>query len=215
MFTRRPVRVKQSMAKSGSTPDRVRLFRSDLLESVTLISPVAFALTWIVMLALAVRASWGVAALLPSIGLVAVGLLIWSLFEYAMHRFIFHLKFESPLGKALIFLTHGNHHTVPNDPLRNIMPPVVSVSISSGVWAILYAAFGRPGSVMFLGFGIGYVTYDVVHYACHQLPMRGRVLRAIHRHHLRHHHGKKDGNYAITAIFWDRVFGTALTDKAS
>jgi sterol desaturase/sphingolipid hydroxylase (fatty acid hydroxylase superfamily) len=201
------------MMKSGSNPQRVRLFRSDVLERFTLISPVAFAVTWAVFLVIALRASWGVAGPFASIGLVFAGLLIWSLFEYAMHRFIFHLELGSRLGKALIFLTHGNHHTVPNDPMRNIMPPIVSVTISCGVWALLYAAFGPAGTVIFLGFGIGYVSYDCVHYACHQLPMRGPVLRQLRRHHLRHHHAREDGNYAITAIFWDRVFGTEVPAK--
>ncbi|CAN5332451.1 sterol desaturase family protein [soil metagenome] len=201
------------MMKSGSGPQRVRLFRNDLLERFTVISPRAFAVTWAIMLALAVHAGWGVTGFLASIGLVAVGLLIWSLFEYAMHRFLFHMKLESRLGQGLIFLTHGNHHAVPNDGLRNLMPPIVSVTISSGVWALLYAAFGPLGSVIFIGFGIGYVSYDVVHYACHQLPMRAPVLRQLRRHHIRHHYSKQDGNYAITAIFWDKVFGTALPVK--
>jgi hypothetical protein len=111
----------------------VKLFQNDLLERFTLISPVAFAWTWTVFLAVALWASWGVTNALASIGLVFVGLTIWSLFEYVMHRFIFHLKLRSRLGQALIFLTHGNHHTVPNDGMRNVMPPVLSVTISLGV----------------------------------------------------------------------------------
>jgi sterol desaturase/sphingolipid hydroxylase (fatty acid hydroxylase superfamily) len=206
-------KAKLSMMKSGTDPKRVRLFRNDLLERFTLISPVAFALTWTVFLAVALWASWGVTNVFAWVGLVFAGLLIWSLFEYAMHRFLFHLKLESRFGRALIFLTHGNHHTVPNDRMRNIMPPVVSVTISLGVWALLYAAFGPAGSVVFLGFGIGYVSYDCVHYACHQMPMRGPVLRQLRRHHLRHHHAREEGNYAITAIFWDWVFGTEVPAK--
>jgi len=201
------------MMKSGSSPQRIRLFQNDLLERFTLISPIAFAVTWAVFLVIAIRASWGVASFLPSLALVAAGLLIWSLFEYAMHRFIFHLKLRSKLGQWLIFLTHGNHHVVPNDGMRNIMPPIVSVTISCGVWALLYAAFGPAGSVIFLGFGIGYVVYDGVHYACHQFPMKAPVLRQLRKHHIRHHYAKQEGNFAITAIFWDRVFGTEVPTK--
>ena len=201
------------MMKSGSSPPRIRLFQNDLLERFTLISPIAFAVTWAVFLAIAIRASWGVASVLPSLALVAAGLLIWSLFEYAMHRFIFHLKLRSKFGQWLIFLTHGNHHVVPNDGMRNIMPPIVSVTISCGVWALLYAAFGPAGTVIFLGFGIGYVVYDSVHYACHQFPMRAPVLRQLRKHHIRHHYAKQEGNFAITAIFWDRVFGTEVPTK--
>jgi len=199
--------------KSKLPEQRIRLFRNDFLERTTVVSPAAFVLTWSVMLALAAYASLGVASVAVSIGLVMLGLLIWSLFEYAMHRFVFHLKLTSDLGRAFMFLTHGNHHMQPNDPLRNIMPPLVSVGISGTVWAILCLVAGAAGSVIFIGFGVGYVIYDVTHYACHQFPMRRGLLGQLRRHHIRHHYAREEGNYAITAIFWDRVFGTEVLTK--
>lgn len=201
------------MMKYGSSSPRVRLFRNDLLERLTLISPVAFVLTWTVFLGAALYASWGVTSLAASIALVLLGILIWTLFEYAMHRFIFHMKLNSAFGQWLIFLTHGNHHEVPGDKYRNIMPPIVSVVVSAGIWAGFYLLLGPAGSVLYLGFGIGYVVYDGIHYACHQLPMRGPVLGRLRRHHIRHHFAREEGNYAITATFWDRVFGTDIPAK--
>jgi sterol desaturase/sphingolipid hydroxylase (fatty acid hydroxylase superfamily) len=201
------------MMNYRSASPRIRLFRNDLLERFTLISPVAFVLTWIVFLGLALYASWGVASIPVSIALVLAGGLIWTLFEYALHRFVFHLKLKSKFGQWLIYLTHGNHHIVPGDRYRNIMPPIVSVVVSAGIWAAFYALIGPAGSVLYLGFGIGYVTYDSLHYACHQLPMRGRLLGALKRHHIRHHFAKEEGNFAITATFWDRVFGTDIPAK--
>jgi len=201
------------MTTYRSASPRIRLFRNDLLERFTLISPVAFALVWAVFLGIALYASWGVTNAVASIALVAAGVLIWTLFEYAMHRFFFHYEPKSSFGRWLIFLTHGNHHVAPGDPYRNIMPPVVSVVISGAIWIAFYALFGPAGSVLFLGFGIGYVVYDSIHYACHQLPMRGPILRQLRRHHIRHHHAKQEGNYAITAILWDRLFGTEIPDK--
>lgn len=165
------------------------------------------------MLSLALYASWGVAPFFGSIGLVMLGLVIWSLFEYAMHRFLFHMKLTSPLGRTFMFLAHGNHHDHPNDPLRNIMPPFVSIGISSLVWLALWSVAGAAGSVIFLGFGIGYVAYDAIHYSCHQLPLRHGILGRLRRHHIRHHHAREEGNYAITAIFLDRWFGTEVATK--
>jgi sterol desaturase/sphingolipid hydroxylase (fatty acid hydroxylase superfamily) len=201
------------MMKYRSASPRIRLFRNDLLERLTLVSPPAFALTWAVFLALALYASWGATSLPVSIMLVLLGVLIWTLFEYAMHRFIFHLKPTSALGRWLVFLTHGNHHAAPGDRDRNIMPPMVSVIVSGAIWAMFWMLLGPTGSVLYLGFGIGYVVYDAIHFACHQLPMRGPVLRQLRRHHIRHHHAKQEGNYAITAIFWDRLFGTHIPAK--
>ena len=80
------------MTTYRSASPRIRLFRNDLLERFTLISPVAFALVWAVFLGIALYASWGVTNAVASIALVAAGVLIWTLFEYAMHRFFFHYE---------------------------------------------------------------------------------------------------------------------------
>ena len=199
--------------KYGSASPRIRLFRNDLMEQFTLVSPPVFALVWAVFLAFALYASWRVASLPVSISLVLLGLLTWTLFEYAMHRFIFHLKLTSAFGRWLIFLAHGNHHAAPGDRYRNIMPPLVSVTLSSMIWLACRLLLGPIGSIFYLGFGIGYVVYDAIHYACHQLPMRGPVLRPLRRHHIRHHHARQEGNYAITATFWDRLFRTEIPAK--
>lgn len=194
-------------------PQRIRLFRDDRLERLTTFSPAAFALTWSVVIAFACYAGWRTASLGAAIGLVVGGLLAWTLFEYAMHRFVFHMRLSSPFGQWLTFVTHGNHHADPNDRYRNIMPPVVSIVLLGGIWGVFLLVFGPIGSLIFLGFAIGYVAYDSLHYACHQFPMRAPILRQLRRHHTRHHYARQEGNYAITAIFWDRVFRTDIPAK--
>jgi len=199
--------------KYRSTSPRIRLFRNNLMEQLTLVSPPVFALTWTAFLAIVIYASWGVASLAVSIPLILLGMLGWTLFEYAMHRFLFHLKPRSAFGRAFIFVAHGNHHAAPGDRHRNIMPPMVSLVISAVIWAALWALLGPIGSLLFLGFAVGYVVYDSIHYACHQLPMRGPLLSHLRRHHIRHHHAREEGNYAITATFWDRLFRTEIAAK--
>jgi sterol desaturase/sphingolipid hydroxylase (fatty acid hydroxylase superfamily) len=199
--------------KPSVHPDRIRLFRSDLLERTTVITPRAFAAIWACVLAVVVYVAWGTASIGAAIGLLLAGLLVWSLFEYVMHRFLFHLEMRSGIGQHVIFVMHGNHHVEPGDPDRNMMPPIISVPWSAAIWGVMLLALGEKGSWLFLGFAMGYVIYDSVHYACHQLPMRGALLGRLRKHHIRHHYAKRDGNYAITAIFWDRVFGTDVPAK--
>jgi sterol desaturase/sphingolipid hydroxylase (fatty acid hydroxylase superfamily) len=201
------------MRGTGRSAQRIRLFRSDRLERLTQFSPLAFALTWSGVIALACYAGWGTTGVVAAAGLILAGIVLWTLFEYGMHRFIFHLKFESAWGRRLIFVTHGNHHADPGDPHRNIMPPIVSLVLLGSIWAMFLRLVGPAGSVLFIGFAVGYVAYDSLHFACHQFPMRSPILRKLQRHHTRHHHAKQDGNYAITAIFWDRVFGTVIPVK--
>lgn len=194
--------------KSNSRVERIRLFQSDLLERTTVISPRAFAIIWACALGFAAYVAWGTAAFSVSAGLFVAGAVVWSLFEYMMHRFLFHMRIGSRVGQFVIFVMHGNHHEEPNDPDRNMMPPIISLPWSAAIWAIFLLLFGAKGSWLFLGFAVGYVVYDSVHYACHQLPMRGRIFGRLRKHHIRHHYARREGNYAITAIFWDRVFGT-------
>jgi sterol desaturase/sphingolipid hydroxylase (fatty acid hydroxylase superfamily) len=201
------------MSRDAVSHPRMRLFRSDRLERLTTISPRAFAAIWAAIFALVIAASWGTAGIAASIGLIALGLLCWTLFEYAMHRFLFHWETQSKVFKSVVFITHGNHHVDPNDPYRNMMPPIISVPVSAAVWALCLLALGPAGSFLYLGFAIGYVAYDGVHYACHQYPMRRGVLRHLKRHHIRHHHAKRDGNYAITLTLWDGLFGTRIPAK--
>lgn len=192
-------------------PQRVRLFRSDRLERLTLISPRTFAVVWSVVLPLIAWQAWGSASIVGATGLVFAGLAIWSLFEYAMHRYLFHWDLDVPAVRWFVFLIHGNHHDNPNDPMRDLMPLSVSLPVGGLIWLVCLGLVGPAGSWLFLGFMVGYVIYDVVHYACHQWPMRGPLGVALKRHHMRHHFVSDHGNYAISAIFWDRVFGSRIT----
>lgn len=198
------------MSAPTASPQRVRLFQNNWLERLTLISPRMFIAIWTLLLPLAVWAGWGSTGLLKGAGLFAIGLTIWSLFEYAMHRYLFHLEVDAPLLKWAIFLIHGNHHASPNDPLRGLMPLGVSVPVAGMVWGAFVLLCGAPGTWLFLGFIIGYVIYDTLHFACHHWPMTGKLGKALKRHHMRHHYVDDFGNFGISAIFWDVMFGTRI-----
>lgn len=198
-----------------SSPQRIRLFKSERLEKFTMISPRTFAVSWAILLPLI---AWvgchftrPLESPLQTLGLIAGGLLVWTLFEYAMHRYLFHLESSVPAVRGVVFLMHGNHHDCPNDPMRGLMPLPVSIAVGLIMWAVFAALLGAHGTWPLLGFECGYVLYDGLHYRCHQFPMRGKLGQALKRHHMRHHYVDTDGNYAISAIFWDRVFGSRIT----
>lgn len=173
--------------------------------------PKIFAIFWSLALPAIAWAGWGSVSVWTGLALVAAGLGLWTLFEYAMHRYLFHLRSNLAPVRALIFLMHGNHHDDPNDPLRGLMPLPASLPIAGLVWLTLYLLAGAPGTWIFLGFMTGYVLYDAIHFACHQSAMTGPVGAMLKRHHMRHHFVDHDRNFAITAIWWDRVFGSQIT----
>ena len=189
----------------------IRLFQNELLERFTRISLAGFAATWCILLPLVAWTGWGSAPLPVAAGLCAAGFGSWFIFEYAMHRYLFHWKPRHTMLARSVFIMHGNHHVDANDPMRCLMPPIASIPIALVVWSLFALLIGPSGTWAFLGFMLGYVVYDVTHYACHQWPMKGRFGMVLKRHHMRHHHIDEAGNYAITALVLDRVFRTRIT----
>ena len=61
---------------------------------------------------------------------MAGGYFFWTLTEYWMHRLVFHFEPEEGIGARLHWIIHGVHHDHPNDPLRLVMPPSVSVPLA-------------------------------------------------------------------------------------
>jgi hypothetical protein len=114
-----------------SRSKRIRLFDNTFLENLTMTSPRVFAVIWCSVFAVATYASWRTADLAMSLGFIALGGIIWTIHEYVTHRFVFHFRISSPLWQRIVYLAHGNHHVNSNDPLRNMMLPVVSLTTNS------------------------------------------------------------------------------------
>lgn len=201
------------MSNGPSHTQPVKLFQNEWLELFTKISLKGFLLVWLLGLPLSVVVGWtGELGPIEAFGLVVAGFLVWLPVEYGLHRYMFHWKSEHAVVQRFVFIMHGNHHVSPNDPLRNLMPPMVSVPIGAALWTMAVFPLGPWGIWAYLGFGIGYVAYDLTHYACHQLPMNGRLGKALKRHHMRHHYVNDAANYAITAPLFDGLFGTQIED---
>ena len=141
--------------------------------------------------------------------LVALGLLIWTLTEYWLHRLVFHWEPDHPLGSRLHFIIHGVHHDHPNDPLRLVMPPSASVPLATVFCLVFWAVLGSDYAPAFsAGFLAGYLAYDMIHYHVHHHRPRTRVGRRLREAHMRHHFQDDERGFGVSAPYWDRVFGT-------
>jgi sterol desaturase/sphingolipid hydroxylase (fatty acid hydroxylase superfamily) len=137
------------------------------------------------------------------------GVLLWTLAEYLIHRFIFHMGGGAPWQERMKFVAHGVHHDYPNDSRRLVMPPAVSIPLAIVSYSLFYFVWG-PGYVFpfYAGFVFGYLVYDMLHFAFHHIPMTGRIPKYLRAYHLRHHF-KDDGTaYGVSSPLWDYVFGT-------
>jgi dihydroceramide fatty acyl 2-hydroxylase len=191
------------------------MFESALLDRLSRVHPavpvVIFAPVVTVLLVLAARGDRATGLQIG--GLVLAGYVFWTLSEYWIHRAIFHFEPEDGLGARFHWIIHGVHHDHPNDPLRLVMPPSVSVPLSAlfclGFWAVL----GTPWWYAFAaGFFAGYLVYDMAHYHLHHHRPRTRVGRRMRELHMRHHFQDETAGFGISAPYWDRVFGTATRD---
>jgi dihydroceramide fatty acyl 2-hydroxylase len=186
-----------------------RMFDSralDLLSRVHPAVPVAIFLPAIVVLSIVSLAHIGWPAF---VGLFVVGYLLWTLFEYWLHRLVFHFEPEAGVGARLHWIIHGVHHDHPNDPLRLVMPPAVSVPLGIAIIGALYVAFGAHyAPALGAGFVCGYLVYDMTHYYLHHFTPRGRLGRALRELHMRHHFQDDTRGFGISAPYWDVIFRT-------
>lgn len=164
-------------------------------------------------------AAWSVAVggtLPETAGLVALGWALWGLAEYWIHRVVFHLEPERGFGARLHWMVHGVHHDHPNDPMRLVMPPAVSVPGSALFVLAFVAVLGTPaGLALGSGFLLGYLVYDMVHHHLHHRRPRtdrGRRLRELH---MRHHFQDDHRGFGISAPWWDRVFRTSPRSRGT
>src|SRR5687768_3828917 len=123
-----------------------------------------------------------------TLGLLMAGWLFWTLTEYWLHRLVFHFEpEEGPLAR-LHWIIHGVHHDHPNDPLRLVMPPSVSVPLAALFYLGFYVVLGGTYALAFgAGFFAGYIAYDMTHYYVHHFRPRSRVGKRLRELHMRHH----------------------------
>ena len=185
------------------------MFESRFLDRFTRVHPVVPVLIYapvvVALLVLAVsRDGWW-----DTLGLGLVGYVVWTLFEYWLHRLVFHFEPEHGIGAKLHWMIHGIHHDHPNDPLRLVMPPAASIPLAVlVVGAIFLIAGSLHGLAVAAGFLIGYIVYDEMHYALHHHTPTTRAGRWLRELHMRHHFQDDEKGFGISAPYWDMVFRT-------
>jgi sterol desaturase/sphingolipid hydroxylase (fatty acid hydroxylase superfamily) len=187
-----------------------RLFANPLLDKLSRVRwwvpPLIYGPCVLALLIMSVR-SLGAAAI---VGGAAFGYLVWTLTEYLGHRFAFHARLPGEWGTRLHFLIHGVHHDHPGDPLRLVMPALLSAPIMLVTLANARFAFGLPGGLPpMMGFLIGYLGYDMTHHYVHHGAPTTQIGRALRRHHMRHHFEDASRGFGVSAPWWDHLFGTA------
>ncbi len=190
--------------------DSPPMFESRLLDACSRVHPLVPVIVFAPGIVLLSAWSLSNVSLLTTIALAIGGYALWTLFEYWLHRIVFHFEPEDGFGARLHWIIHGVHHEHPNDPLRLVMPPAVSIPLGLAVFGVLYLAFGSdyaPG--LGAGFFAGYLAYDMLHYYVHHFTPRSRLGRMLRERHMRHHFQDETKGFGISAPYWDEVFRTS------
>nr|MBC7612359.1 sterol desaturase family protein [Pseudopedobacter sp.] len=145
-------------------------------------------------------------SLLNSIIVYSLAIFAWTLFEYLMHRYVFHFINESSWSQRFHYAIHGVHHDYPRDEERLFMPPIPGLILI----IILAGFFSFMGSLTFIwmaGFLNGWAIYVSLHYLVHAYPPQ-KPLKFLWRHHAKHHYKNGNKAFGVSSPFWDMVFGT-------
>ena len=190
--------------------ETVRMFESNFMEFFSHVHPVTPIVLYgpVICLMLYLSFAQKHLSVLAVLIFFVVGVLTWTLLEYAIHRYVFHYEPKTRLGKLLHFIMHGVHHDYPNDATRLVMPPIISVPLAVVFYIVFMLTLGRFAPAALAGFGFGYVCYDTIHYATHHFAMKRGVWKWLKQYHLRHHYHDDHAGYGVSSPLWDYVFKT-------
>lgn len=83
-------------------------------------------------------------ALVKTMSCFLLGNVVWTILEYTLHRFLFHIDYylpDAPWALTLHFMLHGIHHYLPMDRLRLVMPPLLFTALSYPFTQLAHAIF--------------------------------------------------------------------------
>ncbi|EOR04120.1 hypothetical protein E3P92_00063 [Wallemia ichthyophaga] len=199
-----------------------RLFGYDFLEMFTVTPWYVIPLIWVpITLYLSFRSFSDFSTQFGSslgglctLGCFLLGNVIWTILEYGMHRFLFHVDDylpDRPVFLMLHFLLHGIHHYLPADGLRLVMPPTLFTALQYPFTQLAYKILPNTATAngVISGSFAFYVLYDCMHYALHHTRLPN-YLKQMKSYHLKHHYGNFELGFGVTSKFWDLVFKTEL-----
>ncbi len=136
------------------------------------------------------------------------GLFVFTLVEYLVHRFLFHIKPTTAARKNFQYKFHGVHHDFPKEKDRLAMPPILSITIATALLLVFKLILGDYVFAFLPGFLLGYAAYLFVHYIIHAYPPPKNALKFFWIYHSLHHYKSEEKYFGVSSPFWDYVFGT-------
>ncbi|MBE9583183.1 sterol desaturase family protein [Mucilaginibacter sp. JRF] len=200
----------------SNSPESVRMFKNDILESLSKVSFYVPVIIFLPVIGVCTYYSLFVdeQPFINFFGLFIGGLFVWTFIEYIMHRFVFHFVPKAKWALRLHFIFHGVHHDYPSDAKRLVMPPSASIPLATGFYFLFKLVFpALYVNGLFSGFILGYLMYDISHYAIHHFNFKGSFWKKIKQHHMLHHYQDPSKGYGVSSPLWDKIFRSDFLKK--
>ncbi|TXK37330.1 fatty acid hydroxylase [Pontibacter qinzhouensis] len=200
----------------SNSEESVRMFKHNWMEAL---SKVHFSVPLFIYVPFILFLCWQAMAVqhlswIAFAGYALLGLLVWTLAEYVLHRFVFHFVPSSKWGLRLHFIFHGVHHDYPNDTKRLVMPPSASIPMAATLYLLFSLVLsGGALQAFFAAFLAGYLFYDISHYALHHFQFKSNFWKKLKKHHMLHHYADANKGYGVSSALWDKVFGSDFEKK--
>ena len=87
------------------------------------------------------------------------------------------------------------------------------MAISAVIYVELHRIFPLTTAPGFAGGLLGYLLYDLSHYAMHRGPSRFEFFNRLRRRHMQHHYATPERWYGVSTPLWDHVFRTTAPER--
>ena len=187
-----------------------KIFKNPYLEVLTKTNPILTILTYGGIIGVLIYYSWlnQLTTIAQGIQLYLAGLFFWTLGEYLIHRFVFHILDDSKISQKLQYMLHGVHHEYPYDKERIFMPPVPGIIIISMLFPLFFLFLGKFTFIFLAAFINGYLLYASIHYGTHNIRKPPIFFRSLWYYHNLHHFKYEDKVFGVSSTLWDHIFGT-------
>lgn len=203
--------IKDAPAKQNRPYQRgFKVMENDFLEKYAATAHWSVPFLWAIpaMIYLLIKAATGGEQPAGTIALLFIaGTAGWTLLEYWLHRWLFHLPpSRNPLLRNIQFTLHGYHHEFPEDPGRLVAPLILAVPIFIALSSLTIFCFPANWPAILAGIFFGYLCYDSIHYYCHHGRQRTAIGKFMRRFHMEHHYKHANSQFGLSSPLWDFVF---------
>ena len=199
----------------SNSRESVRMFKNDFFESLSKIHFSVPLFIFVPVIALfTYKAIINQISVAAFTGYFVLGIFVWTATEYVLHRYLFHYVPKSQLGLRLHFIFHGVHHDYPRDSKRLVMVPSVSIPLAALFYFLFSLFLDRVNLYAFFpGFILGYLAYDMTHYAIHHANFKSSFWKKIKQHHMLHHYDDPTKGYGVSSVLWDKILDLDFPKK--